>query len=120
MELWSVGTNASLEAFPWEFRDMLMKHEVAGTVKSIRRIQQFNKQHLCRVQQWSQDLVNAFEALEADLTVYSTMYALNFFEICLSRWQVNYRTGPSEFDITGTMRAWTVVDDSVKSPSLLF
>ncbi|KAJ7873841.1 proline-specific peptidase [Mycena olivaceomarginata] len=96
MELWSVGTNALLEAFPREFRDMLMKHEVAGT---------FDEQHLCGAQPWPQDLVNAVEALEADPTVYSTMHAI----------------GPSEFNITGTMRAWTVVDDILKIsvPTLL-
>jgi proline-specific peptidase len=88
MELWSVGTNALLEAFPREFRDMLKKHEVAGTTGSEEYqagIQQFNEQHLCRAQPWPQDLVNAFEALEADPTAYSTTYPLNFFGICLSR-----------------------------------
>jgi proline-specific peptidase len=78
MELWSVGTNALLEGFPQEFREMLKKHEVAGTTDSEEYqagIQKFNEKHVCRVQPWPQDLVDAFEALEADPTVYATMYA---------------------------------------------
>ncbi|KAJ7857409.1 Alpha/Beta hydrolase protein [Mycena olivaceomarginata] len=106
MELWSVGTNALLHGFPKEFRDMLKKHELAGTTDSEEYqagIQKFNEKHLCRVQPWPKDLVNAFEALEADATVYSTMI------------------GPSEFNITGTMKEWTVVEDirKISVPTLL-
>jgi L-proline amide hydrolase len=57
---------------------MLKKHEVAGTTDSEEYqagIQKFNEKHVCRVQPWPQDLVDAFEALEADPTVYATMYA---------------------------------------------
>ncbi|KAF7356098.1 Proline-specific peptidase [Mycena venus] len=96
MELWSVGTNTLLQGFPEQFREMLKKHELAGTTDSKEYqagIQQFNEKHLCRVQPWPQDLLSAFEALEADATVYSTMI------------------GPSEFNITGTMREWSVVDN---------
>ncbi|KAJ7437365.1 hypothetical protein B0H11DRAFT_2362011 [Mycena galericulata] len=53
----------------------------------------------------SSELVSAFdfEALEADSTVYFTMI------------------GPSEFNITGTMKSWTVVDDlhKITAPTLL-
>ncbi|KAJ6631202.1 Alpha/Beta hydrolase protein [Mycena sp. CBHHK59/15] len=76
MELWAVGTNALLAEFPQEFRDMLKKHELAGTTDSEeyqQGIQQFNEKHLCTVKPWPNDLVKAFEALEADATVYSTM-----------------------------------------------
>ncbi|KAJ7457146.1 proline-specific peptidase [Mycena galericulata] len=96
MELWSVGTNALLEGFPQDFRDMLKKHELAGTMDTEEYqigIQRFNERHLCTVKPWPSDLVNAFEALDADPTVYSTMI------------------GPSEFSITGTIKTWTVVDD---------
>ncbi|KAJ7185275.1 proline-specific peptidase [Mycena filopes] len=106
MELWSVGTNALLSEFPQAFRDMLKRHEEAGTTDSAEYqagIQQFNEKHLCRVQPWPEDLLSAFESLEADPTVYSTMI------------------GPSEFNITGTMKAWTVVDDihKISVPTLL-
>jgi proline-specific peptidase len=76
MELWSIGTNALLEGFPQDFRDMLKKHERDGTMDSEEYqmgIQKFNEKHLCRLQPWPTDLVNAFEALDADPTVYSTM-----------------------------------------------
>ncbi|KAJ7829362.1 proline-specific peptidase [Mycena leptocephala] len=97
---WSCGP------VPQEFREMLKKHEVAGTTDSEEYqagIQKFNEKHVCRVQPWPQDLVDAFEALEADPTVYATMI------------------GPSEFNITGTMKAWTVVDDihKISVPTLL-
>ncbi|KAJ6514198.1 proline-specific peptidase [Mycena vitilis] len=106
MKLWSVGTNALLQGFPEEFREMLKRHELAGTTDSAEYqagIQQFNEKHLCRLQPWPQDLLNAFEALEADATVYSTMI------------------GPSEFNITGTMKDWTVVDEihKISVPTLL-
>ncbi|KAJ7213170.1 proline-specific peptidase [Mycena pura] len=106
MELWSIGTNALLEGFPQEFRDMLKRHELAGTTDSEEYqtgIQQFSEKHLCRVQPWPQDLMDAFGALESDPTVYSTMI------------------GPSEFNITGTMKPWTVIDDlhKISVPTLL-
>lgn len=59
---------------------MLKRHELAGTTDSEEYqagIQQFNEKHLCRVQPWPQDLMDAFGALESDPTVYSTMYALH-------------------------------------------
>ncbi|KAJ6547793.1 proline-specific peptidase [Mycena vulgaris] len=106
MELWSVGTNKLLEGFPEDFRAMLKRHESDGTMDSEEyqtAIQKFNEKHLCRLQPWPSDLVIAFEALEADPTVYSTMI------------------GPSEFSITGTMKTWTIVDDlhKISVPTLL-
>lgn len=76
MELWAVGTNALLSGFPEAFREMLNKHELAGTTDSEeyqQGIQQFNEKHLCTVKPWPEELLSAFEALEADATVYSTM-----------------------------------------------
>ncbi|KAJ7770592.1 proline-specific peptidase [Mycena metata] len=96
MELWAVGTNTLLSEFPQDFREMLKKHELAGTTDNEeyqQGIQRFNEKHLCTVKPWPAELLSAFEALEADATVYSTMI------------------GPSEFNITGTMKDWTVVDD---------
>ncbi|KAJ7260618.1 proline-specific peptidase, partial [Mycena rebaudengoi] len=106
MELWSVGTNTLLDQFPDDFSAMLKRHELAGTTESEEYqlgIQQFNEKHLCTVKPWPNELVQAFEALEADPTVYATMI------------------GPSEFNITGTMKAWTVVDDlhKISMPTLL-
>ncbi|KAJ7076113.1 proline-specific peptidase [Mycena belliarum] len=106
MELWAVGTNALLAEFPADFRAMLKKHEDAGTTDSAeyqQGIQEFNEKHLCTVKPWPADLVSAFADLEKDATVYSTMI------------------GPSEFNITGTLKEWNVVDDlgRIHVPTLL-
>ncbi|KAJ7825866.1 Alpha/Beta hydrolase protein [Mycena olivaceomarginata] len=123
MELWSVGTNALLHGFPKEFRDMLKKHELAGTTDSEEYqagIQKFNEKHLCRVQPWPKDLVNAFEALEADATVYSTMYAflqsnlLPLTESVFQDWSIRVQHHRHHEE-------WTVVEDirKISVPTLL-
>ncbi|KAJ7660025.1 Alpha/Beta hydrolase protein [Mycena rosella] len=81
MELWAVGTNALLAEFPEAFREMLKKHELAGTTDSEeyqQGIQQFSEKHLYTVKPWPNELVNAFEALDADAIIYSTMYFVSF------------------------------------------
>ncbi|KAJ7837109.1 proline-specific peptidase [Mycena leptocephala] len=96
MELWEVGNNVLLAAFPEEFRAMLKKHEDAGTTESEeyqKGIQQFYEKHLCRVNPFPDLLVKSFEELSSDSTVYSTM------------------NGPSEFTVTGTLKSWTVIED---------
>ncbi|KAJ7136108.1 proline-specific peptidase [Mycena epipterygia] len=90
MELWAVGTNALLSKFPEVFQDV---QKARAHAEYQQGIQEFNEKYLCTVKPWPSDLVNAFEALEADATVYSTM------------------VGPLEFNITGTMKTWTVVGD---------
>lgn len=76
LELWTVANNALLSAFPLEFREMLKKHELAGTTDS-REYQQglheFNKRHICTVDPWPDVLNQAFAAVEENPTVYSTM-----------------------------------------------
>jgi hypothetical protein len=88
MELWEVGNNVLLAAFPEEFRAMLKKHEDAGTTESEeyqKGIQQFYEKHLCRVNPFPDLLVKSFEELSSDSTVYSTMYVTrHFFPFFLS------------------------------------
>ncbi|KAJ7749321.1 hypothetical protein DFH07DRAFT_829313 [Mycena maculata] len=77
MELCAVGTNALLSELPQAFREMVRKHELAGTMDSAeyqRGIQEFNEKHLCTVKPWPSELLSAFEALEANPTVYSTLH----------------------------------------------
>ncbi|KAJ7627661.1 proline-specific peptidase [Mycena polygramma] len=106
MELWVAGTNALLAAFPEEFRAMLKRHEDAGTTESEeyqKGIQEFNAKHLCTVKPFPDALMKSFEGLFSDATVYSIM------------------NGPSEFNITGTIKSWTVIDDlhKITVPTLL-
>ncbi|KAJ6590513.1 proline-specific peptidase, partial [Mycena vulgaris] len=106
MELWSSANNALLSTFPREFREMLQEHELAGTTNSQayqQGIQAFSEKHICTVSPWPDVLIEAFAAVDEDPTVYSTMI------------------GPSEFNITGTLRDWTIVDDlhKISVPTLL-
>ncbi|KAJ7149035.1 Alpha/Beta hydrolase protein [Mycena crocata] len=106
LELWAAGANFLLSGFPEAFQEMLKRHESAGTTDSEEYqhgIQQFNEKHMCTLKPWPNELLSAFEAVEADATVYSTMI------------------GPSEFNVTGTLKTWTVVDDlpKITVPTLL-
>ncbi|KAJ6559848.1 Alpha/Beta hydrolase protein [Mycena capillaripes] len=76
-ELWSMGTRRTVAGISEGVRRDAQKHELTDTTDSMEYqagIQQFNEKHQCRVQPWPQDLLSAFEALEADPTVYSTMH----------------------------------------------
>jgi proline-specific peptidase len=76
MELWMVANNVLLAGFPQEFCEMLKKHELLGTTDSReyqQGIQVFNEKHICTVQPWPDVLIEAFEAVDQDPTVYSTM-----------------------------------------------
>ncbi|KAJ7660032.1 proline-specific peptidase [Mycena rosella] len=106
IELWTAANNVLLSAFSHEFREMLRKHELGGTTDSLayqQGIQQFNEKHICTVSPWPDVLIEAFAAVDADPTVYSTMI------------------GPSEFNITGTLKTWSIVDDlhKISAPTLL-
>ncbi|KAJ6571833.1 proline-specific peptidase [Mycena capillaripes] len=102
LELWTVANNVLLSGFPEEFREMLKQHELAGTTDSPEYqggIQTFNEKHICTVQPWPDVLIEAFAAVAQDPTVYSTMI------------------GSSEFNITGSLRNWTVIDGLQKIPA---
>ncbi|KAJ7136100.1 proline-specific peptidase [Mycena epipterygia] len=106
LKLWTVANNVLLSAFPEPFRDMLKRHEAAGTIDSQeyqQGILEFNEKHICTVKPWPDVLVEAFAAVDEDPTVYSTMI------------------GPSEFNITGTLKDWTIVDGlhKISVPTLL-
>jgi L-proline amide hydrolase len=63
----------------------------------------FYRRHVCRLEEWPDEVVRSFHAMEEDPTVYGTM------------------NGPSEFTITGTLRDWSIVDrlGEIRVPSLL-
>ncbi|KAI0722903.1 prolyl aminopeptidase-2 [Earliella scabrosa] len=89
-----------------ETRDTLLKHEAAGTTESQEyqdAMIAFYKQHLCRVDPWPAELLQSFEWMEKDHTVYMTM------------------NGPSEFYITGLLKDWCMVEDAskIEVPTLL-
>ncbi|EIM89385.1 proline-specific peptidase [Stereum hirsutum FP-91666 SS1] len=106
MQLWDVGIERLLAWFPEDFVKMLKKHEEEGTTDAKEYqdgVMEFYKVHVCRTDPWPADLVAAFGAMEEDSTVYKTM------------------AGPSEFNITGSLKTWSVVDKihHINYPTLL-
>ncbi|KAA1477686.1 proline-specific peptidase [Dentipellis sp. KUC8613] len=106
MPLWERCTNRLLEALPEELREMLKRHEAAGTTED-KEYQEgmmvFYAKHVCRVQPWPKDLNDSFETMAQDPTVYHTM------------------AGPSEFHVIGTLKTWSIVDQlhTIEYPTLV-
>ncbi|KAJ7136101.1 proline-specific peptidase [Mycena epipterygia] len=99
LELWKVANNMLLAAFPEPFREMVKKNEAAGTTDSQeyqQGMEEFNEKFTCTVKPWP-------ETFTEDPTVYSGMI------------------GPSELNITGRLKNFTLVDDlhKISVPTLL-
>ena len=80
---------------PPEVEETLKRHEEAGTTDDPDYEQAcivFYGRHLCRVDPWPQEVVDAFAWIEKDPTVYHTM------------------NGPSEFHVIGSIRDWQSKD----------
>ncbi|MET8945401.1 proline iminopeptidase-family hydrolase [Streptomyces sp. NPDC004542] len=106
MPLWCDGVARLRRALPREVREALDRHEAAGTTGSpeyARAAQAFYDRHLLRIKPWPPEVASSFAQWEEDPAVYRTM------------------VGPSEFDVTGTLRDWSVVDRlaSVGAPVLV-
>ncbi|KZT03129.1 proline-specific peptidase [Laetiporus sulphureus 93-53] len=75
--------------------EMLRRHEREGTTDSKEYqegMQVFYQKHVCAMNPWPELLLESFAAMSEDPTVYSTMI------------------GPSEFNIVGTLRTWSCID----------
>jgi L-proline amide hydrolase len=95
-----------LAALPVEARETIHRHEAAGTTDDpayVEACMVFYRRHVCRLEEWPEEVRRSFRAIEEDPTVYGTM------------------NGPSEFTITGTLRDWSVVDrlGEIRVPALL-
>ncbi|OBZ67515.1 L-amino acid amidase [Grifola frondosa] len=106
MGLWVQGTTKLLKLLPQDVQDMLKKHEADGTTDSQEyqdAMQVFYNKHVCSLNPWPELLLKSFSAVEEDDTVYHTMW------------------GSNEFNITGTLRNWSIVDkvQNITSPTLL-
>jgi len=80
---------------PPEVEETLKHHEEAGTTDNPEYEQAcivFYGRHLCRVDPWPQEVIDAFAWIEQDPTVYHTM------------------NGPSEFHVIGSIRDWQSKD----------
>ncbi|RPD67091.1 prolyl aminopeptidase-2 [Lentinus tigrinus ALCF2SS1-7] len=107
MHMFEKGAHDDLiPKLPPDVRDALIKHEEAGTTESKEyqdAMSVFYKRHLCRLDPWPAEVLQSFEWMEKDHTVYYTM------------------NGPSEFFITGSLKDWSMIDDApkIEVPTLL-
>ncbi|KAF9037817.1 proline-specific peptidase [Hymenopellis radicata] len=100
------STNALLDKFPADFVKMLRDHEEAATTSDPEYqagMGKFYYKHVCHMDPWPQDLLQSFEAVGQDPTVYNAMI------------------GASEFNVVGTLVGWSVVDivHNIRAPTLL-
>ena len=91
---------------PPEVEATLKRHEEAGTTDDPEYEEAcmvFYKRHLCRLEEWPQEVVDAFDWIAKDPTVYHTM------------------NGPSEFHVIGSIKDWQVKDrlGEIAVPTLL-
>src|SRR3989440_664351 len=91
---------------PPEVEATLKHHEEAGTTDDPayeEACMVFYKRHLCRLDPWPPEVVEAFAWIERDPTVYHTM------------------NGPSEFHVIGSIKDWQSTDrlGSISVPSLI-
>lgn len=106
MEEWVNGTRSLLAELPESVQRVVHEHEAAGTTDSaayVEAVETFYHHYLCRIDPFPAELEASFEALEADPTVYQTMI------------------GPSEFNVTGSLRHWSVVErlHAIEQPTLV-
>jgi L-proline amide hydrolase len=91
---------------PPEVEETLHRHEEAGTTDDPEYIEAclvFYARHVCRLDPWPAEVVEAFAWIERDPTVYHTM------------------NGPSEFHVIGSIRDWQSRDrlGGIGVPTLL-
>ena len=91
---------------PPEVEATLRRHEEAGTTDDPEYEEAcmvFYRRHVCRLEDWPQELVDSFGWIDKDPTVYHTM------------------NGPSEFHVIGSIRDWEVKDrlGEIGVPTLL-
>jgi proline-specific peptidase len=103
MPQWSVETARLRAALPADVREVLDRHEAAGTVHDpeyTAACNVFYERHVCRVVPWPDYVARTMEAIGE---VYEVM------------------NGPSEFHNIGTLKDWSVVDrlGEIRVPTLV-
>ena len=89
------GAVALLDTLPAETKATILRHEEAGTTDDpeyAAAVQEFYTRYVCRLDPWPDALVESFDAMESDPTVYATL------------------NGPSEFTVVGALREWDITD----------
>jgi proline-specific peptidase len=118
--LFVAGTNALLDKFPPDFVENVRKLEAEGKTSSPEYQQstmQFYVKHICTANPWPQNLIDSFHSVEKNPTVYHTMYVDVMLSLMVLIFNLYFdRLGPSEFNITGTLKSWSIVDILHKIP----
>ena len=100
------AANGLRALLPPEVEATLRRHEEAGTTDDpeyAAACEVFYRRHVCRLDPWPDEVVEAFAWIERDPTVYHTM------------------NGPSEFHVIGSIRDWQSKDrlSEIGVPTLL-
>jgi len=106
MELWVREANRLRSELPEQIRASLERHEAAGTTNDPEyqsATMKFYERHVCRVTPFPPEVVETFDQIARNPTVYNTM------------------NGPNEFYVIGTLRNWNVIDrvKAINVPTLL-
>jgi len=106
MPLWAEETGRLRRELPESVQAVLDAHEQVGSTDSPAyqgAIMSFYQRHVCRLDPWPDCLLRSFSAMEADPRVYHAM------------------CGPSEFHITGSLKAWDVTPrlGEIRQPTLV-
>jgi L-proline amide hydrolase len=106
MELWVREANRLRSELTEEVRDTLDRHEREGTTTDpeyLAATMKFYERHVCRVVPFPPEVLETFEQIARNPTVYNTM------------------NGPNEFYVIGTLKNWSVVDKvhAITVPTLL-
>ena len=103
---WIAEINRLRAELPLDLQATLRKHEEAGTTDDPdyeEAMMAFYRRHLCRLDPWPDCLNRTFEKMIEAPEVYHTLW------------------GPSEFQVTGTLRDWQIVDrlGEIQVPTLV-
>jgi L-proline amide hydrolase len=95
MELWMSEAARMRKLMPQPIQDALNKHEKAGTTTSKEyqdATMWIYERHVCRVLPFPKKVLESFDQIGRNPTVYNVM------------------NGPNEFFVVGTLKKWSVID----------
>ncbi|KAK5105857.1 hypothetical protein LTR16_006489 [Cryomyces antarcticus] len=106
MVTWVEEANRLRKQLPQGVQEALQKHEDDGTTESKEyeaAVEVFYAKHVCRIDPMPKEVLDTFENIKVDPTVYHTM------------------NGPSEFFVIGSLKSWDITDrlKNIQAPTLL-
>jgi L-proline amide hydrolase len=103
---WMSEAERLRKELPADVQEALGRHEEAGTLEDpeyLDATRVYYERHVCRVVPFPPEVTASFSAIDADPTVYHSMW------------------GPTEFLCTGTLGAWDITDglERITAPTLV-